>query len=449
MRSPAPPPSRRQLREEGRALRAHHPRSALAAHASGTRDPLGIFERQNENRLPELLSLRRERTAQNPFTFYRGTAALMAADLADAPNSGILVASCGDAHVSNFGFYASPQRDLVFDLNDFDEAAWAPWEWDLKRLVTSVIIGGRSSSREERTIEDAARLTVARYLDTIRAVTRRSPVERYFTRFDIDAAPATLDPASREALTAAVAQAQKRTGKRAVRKLTERDARGRRRIVLREPTTLAAPEEARALVQRLFDDYLMAVPADVALLFRHFAPVDVALRVVGVGSVGTRCFLVLMQDGDDHALLMQPKQASRSVLEEYGRVVQPAELQTLVAASGEGARVVAMQRILQALSDPFLGHVRSETADYYVRQFHDMKGGFDVEGLENESFLVYARGCATVLARAHSQSDSAARITGYVGGGRQVTEAILDWCYRYVDVSARDHAEFVAAHTAR
>ncbi len=445
MRSERLPSSRRQLREEGRALRAGHPRSALAVHASGTRDPLGIIERQNENRLPELLALRRERTAQSPFTFYRGTAALMAADLADAPHSGILVPSCGDAHVSNFGLYASPQRSLVFDLNDFDEAAWAPWEWDVKRLVTSTIIGGRASAREESTIEAAARQSVSRYLETIRAAAKLSPVERYFTHFDVTMSRDGLDHASREALEAAVAQAQKRSGTRAVRRLSEVGDEGLRRIVLQEPTTLAAPAETRAQVHRLFDDYLRAVPTDVSLLFRHFRPVDVAVRVVGVGSVGTRCYLVLMQDGDGHALLMQPKQASRSVLVEYGRIEQPGELRELIDASGEGARVVALQRILQALSDPFLGHVRSETADYYVRQFHDMKGGFEVEDLEDESFLTYARGCATVLARAHGQSSSAARITGYAGNGEQVADAILEWCYGYVEVSARDHSDFVAA----
>ncbi|WP_353112924.1 DUF2252 domain-containing protein [Microbacterium sp.] len=439
------PASRKTLHAEGKARRRSTPRSALAIHADGPRDPLGILERQNAARLPDLVPLRRERMSASPFAFYRGTAALMAADLADAPHSGILVASCGDAHVSNFGFYASPERELVFDLNDFDEAAWAPWEWDVKRLVTSVIIGGRATSRADEVVHTAARTAISTYVRGMRAVLRLSPTERYFTHFNVRSSRASLDPASQKAIRRSVKQAQKRTGERAVQRLTEVGDDGHRRFVHSPPTMGPVPDEMRAFVHRQLDAFRASATPDVRLLLEHYDIADVARRVVGVGSVGTRCYLALLEDGDGSTLLMQPKEAAASVLVEYGRMPQPEHLRQGVEADGEGARVVAMQRILQALSDPFLGHLRSPDADFYVRQFHDMKGGIEVEELDDQAFATYAQACAAVLARAHSQSPGASRVVGYVGDGVAATEALLTWSYEYAEVSARDFEAFLAA----
>lgn len=439
------PSSRAELRAQGKAARTQTPRRLLAAVGGGERDPLGILARQHESRDPELVPLRTERMAQSPFAFFRGTAALMAADLATSPHSGILVGSSGDAHVANFGFYASPQRRLVFDLNDFDEAAWAPWEWDVKRLVTSLIVGGTASGRSSGTLEEAARAAVGTYLKALREDTKLSPTQRYFLHFDIESSRAALKGPGRRAVEDAVHQAQKRTGERAVRRLTERDPDGRRRIVLRPPTTTAVTPEVGGMVESLLTSYRATLPHDLNLLLEHYVPVDIARRVVGVGSVGTRCYLGLLQDGNDNALLLQPKQASPSVLVEYGRVEQPPALRDLVATSGEGARVVALQRILQALSDPFLGYVRSVEHDYYLRQFHDMKGGIDVTELDDPGFVTYGRACAAVLARAHSQSRPAPQIIGYAGGGRAITEAIVAWSHAYADRSRADYDAFVAA----
>lgn len=384
--------------------------------------------------------------AASPFAFYRGTAALMAADLADAPHSGILVASCGDAHVSNFGFYASAQRDLMFDLNDFDEAAWAPWEWDAKRLVASLVVAGQASGRADAVIERSVRAAVTAYARGIRNNSALSPTERYFTHFDVESTRSLLDDDAQRAIRTSVRQARKRTGERAVHRLTTLDATGRRVFAHQPPTTVPVDEEIHDLVHALIDEYRRSANSDVAMLFHHYAVSDVARRVVGVGSVGTRCYLVLLQDGDDHTLLMQPKQASRSVLVEYGRAAQPPALEELISASGEGARVVAMQRILQALSDPFLGHVRSPNADFYVRQFHDMKGGVEVEALDDGPFVTYAQACAATLARAHSQSATAATVSGYIGNGTAVTAALLEWGYAYAAVSLADYRAFAAAH---
>jgi len=440
-----PPPAAERGRR-GRAVRVATPRRTLAQLTTAPRDPLGILAAQDASRVPELVPLRAQRMSASPFAFYRGTAALMAADLADAPHSGILVASCGDAHLSNFGFYASPQRTLVFDLNDFDEAAWAPWEWDVKRLATSVVIGGRASSRDERVVERAVRAAIGAYATAIAGGARRSPSDRYFSHFDAALTARALDPASRRALNAAIKQARKRTGERATLKLTEVDAGGRRRFLHEPPTIGPVEPDVIERIQRLVLAYLATAGSDIAQLLDHYRVADIARRVVGVGSVGTRCYLVLFQDGDDHTLLLQPKQAGRSVLVEHGRIRQPPALEALVGREGEGARVVSLQRILQALSDPFLGHLRGERGDYYVRQFHDMKGGIDVETLDDESFVTYARACAVTLARAHGQSASSCDVAGYIGRGTVLEDALTAFAYDYADVSLADYEAFLAAH---
>lgn len=443
-----PPPSREALLASGAQARKRTPRRALAEASTAPRDPLGIIAAQNRTRIPNLVPLRTERMSASAFAFYRGTAALMAADLADAPHSGILVASCGDAHVSNFGFYASAQRSLMFDLNDFDEAAWAPWEWDVKRLVTSVVIGGRATGRDEAAISEAARAAVENYTAVITRASAQGPTDRYFTHFDVESAQHALDKRSRRVVRSSMKQAQRRTGERAVRKLTRREDDGRRLFEHQEPTTTAVEPEVLSLVHTLIDQYRRSTSADIALLLDHYAISDIARRVVGVGSVGTRCYLVLFEDGDESTLLLQAKQASQSVLVEYGRIEQPTRLAELVALAGEGARVVSLQRILQGLSDPFLGHLRAPNGDYYVRQFHDMKGSIDIEQLDDGSFTAYARACAAIVARAHAQSVTAPEVAGYLGTGRTAGEAILTWAHAYAEVSRGDYEAFVAAGTA-
>ncbi|QAY59396.1 DUF2252 domain-containing protein [Microbacterium protaetiae] len=433
----------------GRAVRQRVPRRELARLGDRRRDPLGIIARQNEDRVPELVPLRTERMSASPFTFYRGTAALMAADLANGPSSGIRVASCGDAHVSNFGFYASPARELLFDLNDFDEAAWAPWEWDLKRLVTSIVIAGQVSSRDDAVVQDAARGAVRTYARALRASLRRSPTQRYYTHFAATAADDTLDGASRRALRAAIRDARKRTGERAARRTTEIDAAGRRVFVENPPAMTHAPAEVVRGIRAEMERYVHSAGVDIRMLLQNFTVADVARRVVGVGSVGTRCYLIVFEDGDGNTLLLQAKQAGRSVLVEHGGLVQPPELDEYIEQHGQGGRVVALQRILQAASDPFLGHLRSEAGiELYVRQFHDMKGGIDIETLDDVPFARYAQACAAVLARAHSQSPAVAVVSGYVGGGRAIAEPLLEWAYGYAAVSREDYDAFFEAAVA-
>lgn len=431
----------------GRAARRATPRRVLSDLTTSDRDPLGILDAQNTTRVPELVPLRIERMSASPFAFYRGTAALMAADLARDADSGIVVASCGDAQVANFGFYASPQRTLVFDLNDFDEAAWAPWEWDLKRLVTSVVIAGQATARDETTVRDAARATVRAYVRSLRLRSQRSPIERYYEHFDAEGGLAAQSSETRRIVRSAIRSAERRTTERATRKLTETDAAGRLRFVERPPTMTHVPSELEARVQWALDQYVDSANADIQLLVQQYTAADTARRVVGVGSVGTRCYVTVLQDGNGNALLLQTKEAGRSVLVEHGRQPQPPRLEQHIEQVGEGGRVVALQRILQAVSDPFLGYLRGMEADFYVRQFHDMKGGIDIETLDDVPFRRYAQACAVTLARAHGQSPHAATITGYVGSGRAVTEAVLEWAYAYADLSRADYEEFVAAQS--
>ncbi len=440
-----PLPSASQLAAAGRQLRKRVPRRALATLSSRPRDPLGILAAQNATRLPELIGLRTERMSADAFAFYRGTAALMAADLADDPHTGLHVASCGDAHVANFGFYASRMRTLMFDLNDFDESAWAPWEWDVKRLVASVVIGARHSGRSDQVTQRATSGAVLAYRHVLNEAVALSPTHRFFSHFDAEAGMTRLDGESRRVLQAAIRSAQKRTGERAVRRLTTRAADGRMRFVERPPTMTRLTAEESSRVHEYVDRWHDSAAPDVRLVVRHYDIADAARRVVGVGSVGTRCALVLLQDRNDHALILQSKEATTSVLEQYGRIAQPETLTRLIETGGQGARVVALQRILQAMSDPFLGYLRANQADLYVRQFHDMKGSIEVDQLEDRPFIEYAQACAATLARGHSQSPEAATIVGYLGSGHAVAEAITQWSHAYADLSAQDHRDFVAA----
>lgn len=441
-----PQPSVADRLAEGRELRARVPRRSLAELTIGERDPIGLLNRQNEARVQALVPLRTERMSASAFTFYRGSAALMADDLARGATTGIGVASCGDAHVSNFGFYASQSRQLVFDLNDFDEAGWAPWEWDLKRLVASIVIAGQATGRDDRVVQQTARDAVLTYAQVIDTGARLSPLRRYYARFNIDDARGNMSKHSREVLRQAIRTAMKRTGDRAVARVTELDPEGRLRFIEDAPTMTHVSQKFVEGVPVLVQRYLESASADIRMVMRNYVVSDVVRRVVGVGSVGTRCFLTVFQDGHDGALLLQSKEAGRSVLEQYGGILQPPVLTNLVEAQGEGARVVAMQRILQAESDPFLGCFRSDDGlSHYQRQWHDMKGGIEMDTLDDGPFKTYAEACAAVLARA--QSANAPVVAGYLGRGRAAAEALTEWSYAYADLSRSDYRTFLAAHT--
>lgn len=456
--------SRAEAYRLGQSKRAATPRGALAtfsatappapgivAGAAGERDVVAHLAEQNLTRDPALVPLRMERMLANPFAFYRGTAGLMALDLGRGPHSGIMVAACGDAHISNFGFFASPERKLVFDLNDFDEAAVAPWDWDVKRLVTSIVVGGMHAEYSEREIRRAARQSARAYRSGLTQLQKTSPLERYYMHGNVDFARQTLSAEAQSLLQDALKAAAKRTAERAVKRTTEVGADGVLRFVEQPPTMMhidpSTLGEGASRVE-LFAQYRETVPLDIDTVLAQYVPTDLVRRVVGVGSVGTQCFLQLLQGSDGNALVLQVKEATTSVLERYGGIAQPSRITSGVDAHGQGFRVVNLQRILQAVSDPFLGHLQRGERDFYVRQFHDMKGSIELEGLGFRPYLDYVRTCGAMLARAHAQSPTAGQIVGYLGTTNAAIDAIIEWSFAYARQSLRDFEAVRAAHPA-
>jgi uncharacterized protein (DUF2252 family) len=433
----------------GRALRKTVPRRALAQLTPSPRTATEILVAQNASRLPELVPLRFARMLTDPFSFYRGSAAVMAADLAASPSSGIEVMCCGDAHVSNFGMYAAPHRSIVFDLNDFDEAAVAPAEWDVKRLITSAIIGGRHAGYPAKAIRRFVEQALVGYQTSLETMLEEMNVlDRYYLRVEPERYREDVSKGLLGVIQKTTARARRQTSARVFKQITEIGPDGTPRLRESPPVLQHVDEEVEAPLVESIEEYLAAVPADVALLLSHFRITDIALRVVGVGSVGTRCYLVILVGPNDTPMIMQIKEATRSVLNEFGGWRQPDAMTAAVDAKGHGVRVIDGQRILQAMSDVFLGTTRKGGRDYYVRQFHDMKGTVDTEGMSASTFGEYVTACARLLARAHSQSANASILRGYVGTNDTVHKAVADWSYEYADKSLGDFHQLRAAATA-
>jgi uncharacterized protein (DUF2252 family) len=425
----------------GVAARSAFPRTALATYDRSQRDATVLIEAQNAGRLPELVPMRMARMSADLFSFFRGSAALMASDLGREPSSGIEVISCGDAHVSNFGFFASPQRTLVFDLNDFDEAAIAPWEWDVKRLVTSAIIGGRQAGFPEKAARRAALEAATAYRTALNGMMRLGAVDRYYLRLDTDVIRGNLDADAQRILDTTLRQSRRHTSARFVEKSTKVGPDGRRVFVDDPPVlTHGIDDDELQDARELFSEYRRTVAPDVAVLLHQYELSDVARRVVGVGSVGTRCYVALLTGPLGEPVVLQVKEISESVLQSHGGVDG--------STGHDGRRVVGYQRVLQAVSDVFLGHVRFDARDYYVRQFRDLKSSISIPSLTPEQFVNYAGGCAVVLARAHAQSPRAAEVSGYLGTSSKADQALLRWSLAYADQAASDYRAFCDALSA-
>lgn len=429
----------------GRDQRKSAPRTTLAELVPSKRSATEILVEQNRDRVPELVPLRFARMLTDPFSFYRGSAAVMAADLAAGPSSGIEVMCGGDTHLSNFGIYAAPQRSLVFDLNDFDEAAVAPAEWDLKRLITSAIVGGRQAGYPQGTIRRIAAAVMSGYRDGLEVMFDMNVLDRYYLRLEPEQYTEQVSPGLAATIAKTERVARTKTSARLFARIMERGSDGQPRIRDNPPLLERVAIEDVVGLEHSFREYLTSVPADVAVLLSHFRVTDVARRVVGVGSVGTRCYLLVLTGPDGTPLILQVKQANRSVLEEYGDRRQPELLTAAAQALGHGLRVVDGQRILQAMSDVFLGALRIDGRDFYVRQFQDMKGTVVTEGMKPRVFGQYVQACALALARAHAQSVNASVLRGYVGGGKTAGAAIMQWCYAYADKTLDDFHQLQAA----
>jgi uncharacterized protein (DUF2252 family) len=441
----------------GKAARAEVPRSAHGVfEMSASRpDPVALLEEQAVTRVPELVPIRYGRMLVSPFTFYRGAALVMAADLATTPSSGLRAQLCGDAHLSNFGVFGSPERRLIFDVNDFDETLPGPWEWDVKRLAASLEIAGRHNGYTDDERGMVVLSGAREYRTAMARFASMSNLDVWYAHVEIEAVvekyESELDPKRVKALRRDLSKARARDHLQAFGKLTH-SIEGEPRMISDPPLVVPIEEllgeginvEATiAGVVRLLRTYRRTLETDRRHLLEQFRFVQLARKVVGVGSVGTRAWIVLLlgRDGQD-PLLLQAKEAEESVLE---RFVGKSEY------NNHGQRVVAGQRLMQAASDIFLGWERVSAGpggrpqDYYVRQLRDMKGSAEVEALLPNGMATYARLCGWTLARAHARSGDRVAIAAYLGRSEVFDRAIADFATAYADQNERDYERFVGA----
>ncbi len=433
------------LQERGRSARKVLPRSAQAEFSPLDRDPVAIIETRNADRIQRLVPIGLGRMLQSPFAFYRGTAALMANDLAGHPTSGIEVVACGDAHISNFGFFATPERNQTFELNDFDEASNGPWEWDVKRLAASVVLGSTDAGLGPDAATAAAQRAVESYRTTLASLMTLTALERKVHQGGQAWLENTTDRDASKVVESTMRKARRQTSDRLLRRIVTDDRASAPRIVDQPPIMVHSDAIDLASMQPILDQYLRSVRGDIALLLSQFQLADVVLRVVGVGSVGTRCYIALLLGQAGEPLFLQVKEAMPSVLETHGGI--HASLRDLAPTQRafEGYRVVTAQRILQSASDPFLGYMEFDGRDYYIRQFRDMKGSFDLTALTPNQYVAYGRLCGALLARGHAQSPFAAAIVGYLGTKDVFDQAIATWATSYADQVRRDFAAFEEA----
>jgi uncharacterized protein (DUF2252 family) len=387
--------------------------------------------------MSELEALRWGRMVESPFTFLRGSAMVMAWDVAHLPHSDVYVQACGDAHLGNFGTFATPERRVIFDLRDFDETLPAPWEWDVKRLAASIIVSARDQGISDSRASDAVLACVRLYRETMQESLELSHQEIWYRRVDADVWTTAASKAERRFGERWLRKASKRTSLREMEKLTEL-VQGHRRI--KEDPPLVFPMEhghMHDVMAGILGEYAATLTPDRRLLFDRYSLVDLAYRVVGVGSVGTRCMIALfIGDDDNDPLFLQMKEANRSVLEPFAR---PCTYQN------QGERVVQGQRIIQAASDIFLGWKRSRHHDYYVRQLKDMKGTIDFEKLTPGVLVGFAALCGRTLAQAHARSGDFCQIAGYLGRNERFDIAIRKFALAYAEQVERDHAALLNA----
>ncbi len=441
--------SPKERKSDGKELREVVPRSSHGdwSPAADRPDPVEVITSQDTNRVQALVPIRHGRMAVSAFTFYRGAAKIMAGDLASTQSSGVNAQLCGDAHLSNFGSYASPDRRQVFDVNDFDETLPGPWEWDLKRLATSVVLAGRDNGFDKSAITTATTQSVAGYRQAMARFASQRTLDVWYAQATVDQIIAAAPKKKhRQQISKEAKKARSKDSLKALSKLAEHvDGKYRIRnqapllVPLRDLAHAIDPDALRDQVTASVESYRDTLADNRRVLFDRFELVDIALKVVGVGSVGTRCMIVLFQGRDeDDPLFLQIKEAEASVLEDHLPPSQYGE---------RGERVVGGQRLMQASSDIFLGWdtIVDRRHHYYWRQFHDMKGSADVGSMGPKRLRNYATVCGATLAHAHARSADTIAISGYVGSGDSFDKAVTKFAFTYADQNDRDYAAFIAA----
>jgi uncharacterized protein (DUF2252 family) len=454
---PAAPtrPTREQRIARGKAARAEVPRASHAEFVAGPdrAQPLALLQAEDSTRVPELLPIRYARMASSAFAFYRGAALPMASDLASTPRSGLTVQLCGDAHLSNFGLFGSPERHVVFDINDFDETLPGPWEWDIKRLATSVEIAGRANGYPSKVRRASVLATVAAYRRSMRDFARMDPLDVWYSHANMDQIDAltggSLSARQRKNIGRTVSKAQTKDNLGALgRFATVQD--GTPRLTAEPPLVVpirdlwagtAEATELAAALRRMLNDYRDTLEPERRVLLDRYRLVDMARKVVGVGSVGTRSWMLLLIDDDLHPLFLQAKEAGPSALEKF---VGASEYEN------GGQRVVIGQRLMQAVSDIFLGWIRvtgtdDVRRDFYLRQLRDWKGSVEVEAMRPEGIGPYGELCGWTLARAHARSGDPVAVAAYLGGSPSFDEAVHSFAASYADQNERDHQSLLDA----
>ena len=438
------PTSRTERYALGKSLRKKVPRSSLA-HWEVRRDrpdPVSLIQQSHQGRLDWLIPIRVARMVGSPYGFLRGSAVVMAEDVAKLPATGITPVICGDAHLGNFGFYASPEGELVIDLNDFDEAHPGGWEWDLRRLVASIWVAGRENGSSERQCADSVASCVRAYRDELLYLADQPLLMRSYNRLDVERLRET---ASEKSLRAEIARsarrARQRTSDRALPRFT-REHRGLRQIVEEPPLITHVMRSEEEAIGVALDDYLATLATHWQRVVGGYTIVDIAHKVVGVGSVGLRAYVVLLEGSSpDDVLFLQLKQARRSVLAPYvhGESAWHAH---------QGQRVVEYQQALQTVSDPLLGWTTVGEQQYYVRQFRNMKGTIALDAIDAAALTDYAGIVGHLLAKGHARTSGASMIAGYFGKGDNLERAMCRFAAAYADQTEADHATFVAAARA-
>ncbi|MFC6255059.1 DUF2252 domain-containing protein [Secundilactobacillus hailunensis] len=431
--------SLKEQKKFGKKLRTAYPFEELGHYTATDRDPNQLMDEVRAILIPELLPERTQRVSQSSFTFFRGTAELMEYDLAHQSNSPIHAVSCGDAHIGNFGFFGSPERQLLFDLNDFDESGISPFEWDLKRLAVSALLAGREHSFDDQELTTLVKALSQTYRESLQEMFKKTALNRFYPVNSVETVLSTipLKETQTKKLKKFLDKAGKRDSEQVVRKFTVTDSASQIAFKENPPRTRHVEDRVTKHITKYLSQYRQSLAPDVSLMLSQYHVTDIVRHSVGVGSFGSLCYLLLLTGTDDSHLVLQIKEALP-----HRQLADQENVQNVQYEQNEGKRIVDCQQILQSASDAFLGYFATEKKSFYVRQFRDMKASIDLSALDWDQFDAYAKTCAWVLGIAHAQSPTAGMILGYTGHSEKFDNAIQSWTTAYVKQVDQDFASF-------